>query len=101
MQPINMTTALLLSAICPGLGLWKVEYGKLFFFIGYVPAFFLLLALSVFTFGIGLIAFPIWWAVSLFQTWFLVRHHNRQAAKELGIAEEFASLKQQVSDLSG
>ena len=101
MTPISMGLALFLSLIFPGLGLWQVEYGKLQILIGYVPGFFLLLLAGVFTFGLGWFVIPIVYASGLFHTWLAVRHHNRQAAKELGIADEFASLKQQVQDLSG
>jgi hypothetical protein len=100
MTPISMGLALFLSLIFPGLGLWQVEYGKLQVLIGYVPGFFGLLLVGVLTFGLGLFIMPIVYASGLFHTWLAVRHHNRQAAKEAGIAQEFASLKEQVQNLS-
>ena len=100
MSPISMPIALLLSLIFPGLGLWKVEYGKLQILLGYVPGFFGLLLVGVLTFGLGLFVFPVIYASGLFHTWLAVRHHNRQAAKEAGVAAEFASLKEQVQNLS-
>ena len=100
MQPISMGTALFLSLIFPGLGTWKVEYGKLFLFLAYVPSFFLMLIMGPFTLGISWLLMPILWASGLFHTYLHVRHHNRQAAKDLGNAEEFAALRQQVQDLS-
>jgi len=100
MSPINIGLALFLSVIFPGLGLWNVEYGKLQFFIGYVPGFFLLLFLSLFTFGFGLLILPVVWASGLFHTWLAVRVHNKQAMKESGIAQEFSDLREQVQNLS-
>lgn len=101
MEPINMGTALLLSCLFPGLGLWKVEYGKLAIFLGYVPGLIMMGIAVIFTFGLGIFLVPILWVSGLFHTWIHVRHHNRQAAKEAGIAQEFASLKEQVQNLGG
>ena len=101
MTPINMGLALFLSCIFPGLGLWKVEYGKLILFLGYVPSVFVLAFFGLFTMGIGFLLMPLIWGSGLFATWLYVRHHNRQAAKEAGIAQQFAELQEQVQNLSG
>ena len=99
--PINLGLALFLSCIFPGLGLWRVDYGKLVIFLGYVPAVFLIFFLGLFTLGFGWVALPLIWGSGLFVTWFYVRLHNRQAAKDAGIAQQFAELQDQVQNLSG
>ena len=100
MEPINMTTALLLSCLIPGLGLWNIEHGKLVFFLFYIPMLFVLGVLVIMTLGIGIFVVPIYWLGGLFHTWFGVRVHNRQAAKEAGVAQGIAGLKEQVQSLS-